>query len=428
MSSFMMVGEGYKRSLNVSLDDADPKQRLYGYKTLNLLNSHEDPSFMHTVLYSEIARKYLPAAKANFVKVAINGESWGVYVNAQQFDKTFVQENTKGGAGARWKVPGNPGARGGLEYLGENVADYKTHYEMKAGDDKDWKAFIALCKTLNQTPPAQLEAALKPMLDIDGALRFLALDNALVNGDGYWVRSSDYSIFRDAKGLFHIVPQDMNETFGPGGGFGPPPGFMRGPDNGPGGPGPRDVPNGPGNGPRPDFGPGPDFGPPPGGGPGPNGGPDFRGGPPGGPGGGRGPRGGPVGRGGMRAGSFDLDPLIGLDDPTKPLRSKLLAVPSLKQRYLEHVRALATDSLDWNTLRPVVARYRALIEKEVAADTRKLTSYAEFQKAMSEAEGEETAPQGRPTAMSLRSFALKRRAYLLNRPEIKAVAQAPEQH
>ena len=43
MSSFMMVREGHKRSLNVSLDFVDPKQRLYGYKTLNLLNSHEDP-------------------------------------------------------------------------------------------------------------------------------------------------------------------------------------------------------------------------------------------------------------------------------------------------------------------------------------------------------------------------------------------------
>ena len=81
MSSYMGVSAGYKRSLNVSIDLADSKQRLYGYKTLNLLNSHDDPSMMSTVLYSHIARKYIPAPKANFVKVVINGESWGVYVN-----------------------------------------------------------------------------------------------------------------------------------------------------------------------------------------------------------------------------------------------------------------------------------------------------------------------------------------------------------
>ena len=95
MSSYMGVAAGYKRSLNVSLDLADKKQVLYGYKTLNLMNSHEDPSLMSTVLYSHIAREYLPCPKANFVKVVINGESWGVYVSAQQFDKVFLSENYK---------------------------------------------------------------------------------------------------------------------------------------------------------------------------------------------------------------------------------------------------------------------------------------------------------------------------------------------
>ena len=53
---------------------------------------------------------------------------------------------------------------------------------------------------LNETPPDELEAALEPMLDIDGALKFLALDNALINNDGYWTRASDYSIYQDDKG------------------------------------------------------------------------------------------------------------------------------------------------------------------------------------------------------------------------------------
>src|SRR6185437_10051238 len=61
MSSYGMVPAGSKRSLNVSLDMADAKQRLQGYKTLNLLNGHEDGSQLSTVLYSHIARQYLPA-------------------------------------------------------------------------------------------------------------------------------------------------------------------------------------------------------------------------------------------------------------------------------------------------------------------------------------------------------------------------------
>src|SRR5262249_15361312 len=164
----------------VSLDFVDKKQRLGGYKTLNLLNSHDDSSFMSTVLYSHITRKHIPAPRANFVKVVINGESWGVYVNAQQFNKEFTAENFKSAKGARWKVPGNPGARGGLEYLGEDTGPYKNRFQIKSKDsEKSWKALVNLCRTLNKTPPDKLEEALKPILDIDGVLWFLAVDNAL---------------------------------------------------------------------------------------------------------------------------------------------------------------------------------------------------------------------------------------------------------
>jgi hypothetical protein len=78
---------------------------------------------------------------------------------------------------------------------------------------KAWADLIRLCKVLNQTPPEQLEKALAPILDIDGALRFLAVDKVMINNDGYWVRSSDYSLYEDPSGRFHVMPQDANETF-----------------------------------------------------------------------------------------------------------------------------------------------------------------------------------------------------------------------
>ena len=335
MSSFMMVRAGSKRSFNVSLDFTDRKQRLYGFKTLNLLNSHDDPSFLSTVLYSHIARQYLPTPRANFVKVVVNGESWGVYVNAQQFNKDFAAEHFKGGKVARWKVPGHPGASGGLNYLGTDLDAYKRHYAIKSKDSKkDWKALVALCRTLDKTPPAKLEAALKDILDIDGVLWFLALDVVLVNEDGYWTRASDYCLLRDGKGKFHAVPHDMNEAFQPLKGFG--------------------------------------FGPP-------------------GPGGPRRPG------AGQRPTGVALDPLVGLDNPRKPLRSRLLAVPSLQRRYLQHVHTLAAEALDWKKLGPVVAQYRSLIEKEVEADTRKLSSFDSFQTAVADTLPKETGPGRRPS-------------------------------
>jgi hypothetical protein len=382
-TSFMMVPAGSKRSMNVSLDYVNADQRLDGRKTLNLLNSHEDPSFLRAVLFLDIARRHIPAPRANLVKVVINGESWGVYANVEQFDKLFAAEHFPGGKAARWKVPGHPGADAGLSYLGDDIEAYRKRYEIKSDDDpKDWKALVALCRTLSEAPPERLEEALRPMLDVDGVLRFLALDNVLANGDGYWTRASDYALLKDRKGVFHVIPGDVNETFGGGGGpmgMGPPPGMGAG---------------------RGGFGP------------------MAKGGRGGGPQG-KGGRGG-FGRG-PGGGGPNLDPLVGLDDPTTPLRGRLLAVPALRAKYLAYVREIAETDLDWTTLGPVVARYRALIEPEVAADTRKLSSLEAFRAAVADAPATPTPGGGRRES-SLRAFADARRAFLLDHPEVKGAA------
>ena len=220
-SSFFTVAAGRKHSLNLSLDFTDGSQRLYGYRTLNLLNSHTDPTFLRTLLFYEITRQFIPAPKANYVRVVINGESWGIYVNAQQVNKEFTKEFFDSTKGARWKVPGSPRGDGGLTYIGDDVAEYRKRYEIKSKDDpKSWSDLIHLCRVLNETPSNKLEAALAPLLDIDGTLKFLALENVFINNDGYWIRSSDFNLCQDDKGQFHIVPHDANETWrrpqGPG--------------------------------------------------------------------------------------------------------------------------------------------------------------------------------------------------------------------
>ena len=364
-SSFLFVPEGSKRSMNLSVDWVHDDQRLLGYRTLNLLNVNSDPTFTRALLYTEVSRHYVPTPKANFVHVVINGESWGVYVNTQQYNSDFLREWFPGTGGARWKVPGSPFGQGGMRYLGEDLEAYKKIYEIKTADNRrSWSPLINVFKVLTETPLDQLEAALTPIFNVDGALRFLALEVALVNTDGYWTRASDYNIYLDEQGKIHILPHDVNEAFeeeGLGGGRGrggPPPGASQTPA-------------------------------PSGGAPSPPGG--RAAGPPGLP-----PFPATFGRA-----RVDLDPLIGLDDQTKPLRSRLLAVPGLRARYLAYVREIAQTWLDWNRLEPLVRQYQATIANEVQADTRKLYSWERFQAGV--AEGPE----------SLKSFVERRQAFLL---------------
>ena len=100
-------------------------------------------------------------------------------------------------------------------------------------------------------------------------------------------------------------------------------------------------------------------------------------------------------------------------------------MPSLKQKYLAHVKQIAEESLDWKTLGPVVAQYEKLIAKEIEADTKKLSSYAAFQQTVSGTAVPTAEQRGRPH-MSLKQFADQRRAFLLNHPEIKALGTKTE--
>ena len=383
-SSFGHVPAESKRSLNLSMDFIDRDQRLYGYKTINLLNCNGDASFLSSILYSHLAADYLPVPKANIMKVVINGESWGLYSNVQQYNKDFLQEFYGTTAGARWKVPGSPRADGGLRYLGEDRDLYRQRFEIKSKDDKDsWQALINLCQVLNETPAKDLPRAIEPILNVDQVLRFLAIDVAVVNSDGYWTRASDYSIYLQPSGLFHIIPHDMNEAF-------------------------RDGRRPRGGSPHPaegaidvdkdgvltveEFG-STDGGPlPPGG--------IF--GRTGSPGSGRG------------HGDSTLDPLVGLDSDRMPLRSKLLTVPQYRKRYLQYLRTIAEKSL--KNLSPVIAHYRQLMDDEMKIDTRKTSSYDAFAHA--------TAPwqeNGAPAPGSLNDFIGKRRDFLLTHAEIKNI-------
>jgi hypothetical protein len=315
------VGNGYKRSLNLSFDFVHENQAIGGYRTLNFLNANQDPTLMRTVLSMHIARQYIAAPKTNFVRVVINGENWGVYANAQQFNKEFVSDNFGTTKGARWKIPQGNGQVGGFMYQGDDPNRYNRTFQIKSKDEPEaWAALIDLAKTLNETPVESLEAALATRLNIDAFLRFLALDNAMLSGDAFHQRGSDYSLYRHPDGRFQFVFHDANEMFGSGGRLG-----------------------------------------------------------------------------------TEMSPLVAQNDATKPIISKVLAVPALRAKYLGYVREIAEKSMDWKVIGPVVQQYRDLIGADVARDTRKLFSTEDFLRT--------TADEANPG--TLRSFFERRRAFLL---------------
>ena len=402
-----------KKSFGISIDAFDNDLRIDGFRTLNLLNANGDDSVMREVLFSNIASEYMPAPKANFVRVVVNGVYLGIYANVQQINKDFTKEHYGSKKGVRWKVPPDFSGGAALTYHGDNIDDYRDRYELKTNSatDEDWADLVELCKVLRETPDDELEETLPRYLDIHETIRFLAIDNAFLDSDGYYSRGSDYYIYKAPDGAFHLLHYDNNETFGGGHGAGP--GGRGGPGGGPGGGppgfGPDGEPGGPGGGP-PDFGPG-----------GPGGRPNVdedspqtpraqqgqrqtqdgrrgnrrRPGGPGGPG------------GGGQGGGMTQSPLaFEKDIDTRPLITRILAVEAWREEYLDVLRDLAIVELDWAILGARVDQYRKLIERDVVRDPF-LGDRERFLKSLY---GNEA---------SLKSIAAERRKFLLNHEALK---------
>ncbi|MCA9257579.1 MAG: CotH kinase family protein, partial [Planctomycetales bacterium] len=98
---------------------------------------------------------------------------------------------------------------------------------------------------------------------------------------------------------------------------------------------------------------------------------------------------------------------------------KLLAVPKLRRRYLRCVRTLAEESLAWENIGPIVERLRDAIDDDVAADTRKLSSFDAFVAATSSDAAAKA--NGRDGDRNLRRFMEERCKYLLEHPAVRDV-------
>jgi len=197
-----------KRSFNLELDDNIPGQELYGYNHLNLNNGYSDPTFMREFMMYMVCRRYMCAPKANFVRVHLNGEYWGIYINVQQPNKDMMGEWFATNGGNRYRGTRN----GNLTWLGSNVSNYTSAYEFKQGNGVD---LVNMINVLNNTPTAQLRSELPKVLSVDQELWYIACNNILLQLDSYIGTGKDHSLYHDEEhDTFHMFPFDVNEMLG----------------------------------------------------------------------------------------------------------------------------------------------------------------------------------------------------------------------
>jgi len=69
--------------------------------------------------------------------------------------------------------------------------------------------------------------------------------------------------------------------------------------------------------------------------------------------------------------NYNLSPVIGSTGTNRPLLSKLLAIPELRQRYLAHMRTVMEERFNPSFLTRVINHFQAMTSADIAADPKK---------------------------------------------------------
>jgi hypothetical protein len=200
----------------IKLNFVNSNANYQGAKGIVLSTALRDPSMVREVLGYEIARKYMPAPRANYSKLFVNNEYIGLYVNVEAIEDNFLDKNfgtpdntlIRCNAEDKSVVDGcRKSPYSSLEYE-ENENCYFSNYELQS--KQGWDDFFNLVKTLNKSPES-----IEKYLDVDKTLWMLAYNNVLVNLNSYsGGNSQNYYLYKDKLGKFVPLLWDLNLNFG----------------------------------------------------------------------------------------------------------------------------------------------------------------------------------------------------------------------
>ncbi len=214
--SFNIGGE--RNPYLIKLNHIHKDQNHQGYTSIKLSSALRDPSMVREVLSYEIARQYMPAPKANYARLTVNGAYRGIFVNVESVSDKFLKDNFGSSQNVFFKAasPGRKmkahkgcrnGTYGSLQYE-ENIQCYFSNFELKS--ESGWDELIKLTETLNNNT-----SEIGKILDVDNTLWMLAFNNVLVNLSSYsGANSQNFYLYQDNHGRFVPILWDLNLSFG----------------------------------------------------------------------------------------------------------------------------------------------------------------------------------------------------------------------
>jgi hypothetical protein len=222
-----------KLSLQIKFDGSkDGKDTFFGRPIIKLRSETSDPTLIREKLYIDILNAVgVATIQGAYVRVYINNKPFGFYLMVEDIDAPFLRTTMQHGSseseelGFLFKMGSHvAGQEATLQYAGPATAYYNPGvYENKnLGDNSEAEPMAQLIqffKDLQEFDPS-LPGAIKfwnSRLDLEGFLRYMAMEFLGGNWDAYWWKGNNYFMYYNLQqARWQFIPTDFDSTFNDG--------------------------------------------------------------------------------------------------------------------------------------------------------------------------------------------------------------------
>ena len=198
-----------KPSFTLRFDKLLPGSTLDGLTKIHLNNSVEDPGYLGAELFQAAG---IPAARVGHAWVQLNTRDLGLYVLKEGFTREFLAANFRRPEGTLYEFIPPPAGRTPPSPTGSRLSDW----ERELGTGPDLRLDLQALEAASTEPDLNLRwKRLQEQVDLDGFLRFLAMEALMAHRDGYGMAGNNFRLYHD-PGTERLVflPHGMDQLFG----------------------------------------------------------------------------------------------------------------------------------------------------------------------------------------------------------------------
>lgn len=227
---FSMRESGEKKPWKINTDAYLRDQEFHNLRQLLFVNAIGDPSLLdEKMAYDMMHFAGVPASHTAYVDFWIDisdddapPEFWGVYLMVERVDRKFIGSRFGREAkdGNLYKASHAQRGPMDLHYYGPNIEDYPTQNGQYAygkennEEEADYSDIVNLCWVVDGAQyetPEDFAQALETVFNVDGYLRYQAVNDLLMNWDSYLYTGNNFYLFNNpVTGKFEWIPWDLS--------------------------------------------------------------------------------------------------------------------------------------------------------------------------------------------------------------------------